>query len=324
MLIWIITGALSAIAIIVAALAFSAWRTARRVEQAVPAIGRFIEVDGAPMHFVDRGKGPPVVMIHGLGGTLRHYTGTIFEEIAKTNRVIAIDRPGCGYSGRPSGAGAATKTQAAIIQKLLDKLGIADPLIVGHSLGGSVALAHAVFHPGKARGYMLLAPLAGAQDDAPPMFKSLEVPWPPLQHLIAWTIGVPAAIKRGPGVTAEVFAPQRPPADFAIASGALLGLRPKSIVTNFKDFTASRQTVEEITGRYGEITAPVICLFGSEDTVLPAEFHLEALKPLPAAELQRLEGAGHMLMHVEAAASIAAIRKLDALTTAITRAAASS
>ncbi|WP_088345988.1 MULTISPECIES: alpha/beta hydrolase [Rhodomicrobium] len=323
MLASIIAIALSIAAIFLAALAVSAWRMARRVERALPPAGRFAEIDGARLHYVDRGEGAPVVMIHGLAANLMQFTATILDDLARTNRVIAIDRPGCGYSGR-AGPDASPAAQAAILQKLLDKLGIADPLIVGHSLGGAVALAHAVLHPGKARGYALLAPAAAPQRDPPPMFRYLDVPSPIMQHLIAWTVGIPSAIKNGPAITAAVFAPQAVPKDFGMASGALLGLRPISIVTNFKDFIDARSTAGEIAGRYPEIAAPVICLFGTEDRVLPPELHLHALDRLRSAEIQVLKGAGHMLMHVEGPAVIEAIRKLDAQTAAAPRARASS
>ena len=304
-----------------AGLAFYARLVARRVERAVPPLGHFVEVDGAKLHYVDRGEGPPVVMIHGIGANLRHYAHTILDEIAKTNRVIAIDRPGCGYSERPRGADNATHIQAATIQKALDRLGVADPLIVGHSLGGSVALAHAMLHPGKARGYVLLAPLAAPPEMKPP-FDSWYITSPFRRWLIAWTIGIPMAMKYGPALTAFVFAPQTPPKDFGTGSGAFLGLRPKAIINNFRDAVASPITVEAIHTRYGEIDAPVICLFGVQDQVLDPELNLAPLAGMHSAEIQLLDGAGHMLLHVEPSAVTAAIRKMDAGAARLPRAAA--
>jgi pimeloyl-ACP methyl ester carboxylesterase len=281
----------------------------------VPPIGDFIEVDGARLHYLDRGEGSPIVMIHGLGGNLYHYTGTIFDDIASTSRAIAIDRPGCGYSERPGEYDFSTQAQANIIQRALDKLGVKDPLIVGHSLGGGVALAHAVLHPGKARGYVLIAPAASKPRSIPPMFKGLHVS-APLRRVVAWTIGVPMSIKAGPKLTAEIFAPQPVPSDFATESGGLLALRPKSLITNMNDFAASGPSFDKSRERYSEIKAPVLCLYGLGDRVLDAEFQLDALKPIPALEVQRLDAAGHMLMHVEPKTVIAAIRKLDAQTAA--------
>jgi pimeloyl-ACP methyl ester carboxylesterase len=324
MLGWMIMALLVIILIAAAMGVYLAWTTGRKVEKLVPPLGRFVEVDGAKLHYVDRGEGRPIVLIHGIGGNLRHFTGTILDELAMTNRVIAFDRPGCGYSERPAGTGASSEAQAAIIQKAIDALGIAEPLVAGHSLGGSIALAHAVFQRGKARGYVLIAPRATDRGPVPPMFKAMAVKSPVLHYLIAWTIGIPLSIRRGLEITRAVFAPQEPPADFGKASGGLLSLRPKSIIANFKDFAASNVTVRRIRDRYGEIEAPAIVLFGMEDQVLRPEIELAALETLPSAETQRLAGAGHMLMHVEGPAVIAAIRKLDAQTSGESRAAAAS
>ncbi len=311
MLGWIITALLIFVALMIGGLVHISWRTARRVQRLIPPAGKFVDVDGVRLHYVERGEGPPVIMIHGLGGNLRNYLATIIPAVAKTNHVIAFDRPGTGYSERPAGADATTGTQAAIIQMAIDKLGIEDPLIVGHSLGGAISLSHAVLHPGKARGYVLIAPLASPDQPTPPMFERLDVRSPLLQRLIAWTIGVPLGIRYAREVTAAVFAPQPVPTDFATASGGLLGLRPKAVESNMKDFTAAHVTIGEIQTRYGEINVPVIALFGAEDRVLDAELNIGALEQIPSVEIQRIDGAGHMLMHAEPEAVIAAIRKLD-------------
>ncbi len=321
MLQWVLAAVLAIVALGFAGLVLNAWLVARRVERAVPPLGRFVEVDGAKLHYVDRGEGPAVVMIHGIAANLRHFTHTIFDEIAKTNRVIAIDRPGCGYSERPRGADNATETQAVIIQKALNKLGVADPLIVAHSLGGSVALAHALLYPGQARGYVLIAPLAAPPEMKPP-FDRWYIRSPLRQRLIAWTIGIPMAIKYGPALTAFVFAPQTPPEDFGTASGSFLGLRPKAIINNFRDTVAAPITVEAIHTRYTEIDAPVICLFGVKDQILDPERNLAPLAAMHSAEIQLLDGVGHMLMHAEPSAVTAAIRKMDATAAHLPRASA--
>lgn len=296
-----------------AGLVLYAKHVARRVERAVPPIGKFVEVGGARLHYVDRGVGPPVVMIHGIGANLRHFTHTILDEMAKTNRVIAIDRPGCGYSERPRRFDNSAQSQAAIIQKALDKLGIADPMIVGHSLGGGVALAHAMFHPNKARSYVLVAPMAVPPEVKPP-FDRWDVRSRLRQRLIAWTIGVPFAMRYGPALTEFVFAPQTPPQDFATESGALLGLRPKAIINNFRDAVGAHITVERIYPHYPDIGVPVYCLFGIEDQVLDPEQNLAPISAMPSAEIELVNGAGHMLLHVAPRAVIDAIRHMDAVT----------
>ncbi len=91
-------------ALIVAGLALFAANTARKVEAAVPPCGQFIEIDGQRLHYVDTGgKGPAIVMIHGLGGTLWNYTYALVDKLSGEFRVIAVDRPGAGYSTRADG-----------------------------------------------------------------------------------------------------------------------------------------------------------------------------------------------------------------------------
>src|ERR1700761_6076420 len=74
-------------------------RTASKVEAALPPRGKFIEIGGERLHYVDRGgMAPPLVMIHGLGGNLMHFTYALADHLMSDFRVIMVDRPGCGYS----------------------------------------------------------------------------------------------------------------------------------------------------------------------------------------------------------------------------------
>src|SRR5882762_689756 len=118
---------------------------ARRAETLAPPIGRFIEVDGARLHYLDRGTGPVVVLVHGLGGNLRNFYGLVYK-LAAGCRVVAVDRPGSGYS-TVSGEHPTLSAQATIIARFLHRLGLDRPLLVGHSLGGALALALALDHP---------------------------------------------------------------------------------------------------------------------------------------------------------------------------------
>jgi alpha-beta hydrolase superfamily lysophospholipase len=80
-------------------------RTARKVEAALPPRGKFMQIDGERIHYVDRGgSGPAIVMIHGLAGNLMHFTYALADVLANDFRVIMVDRLGCGYSARPGGA----------------------------------------------------------------------------------------------------------------------------------------------------------------------------------------------------------------------------
>ena len=66
------------------------------VEAAVPPLGRFVQVGATRLHIVERGAGPSLVLIHGLGAQLRNFTYCVVEHLAKNHRVVCVDRPGCG------------------------------------------------------------------------------------------------------------------------------------------------------------------------------------------------------------------------------------
>ena len=121
--------------------------TARKIEKAVPRDGELIEVNGEKLHVVDRGSGPPIVLIHGLGGQLRNFGRPMVDDLARDYRLILVDRPGSGYSTRAAGASARLRVQAETIAELIRILKLERPLIVGHSLGGALALSLALNHP---------------------------------------------------------------------------------------------------------------------------------------------------------------------------------
>src|SRR5512141_963154 len=143
----IILTLLLIVAVIVAGLVWFAANTARKVEAAVPPSGQFIEIDDQRLHYVDtKGAGPAIVLIHGLGGTLGNFTYALVDKLSGEFRVIAVDRPGSGYSVRPDEAPARLGAQADTLAKFIRALGLKQPLLVGHSLGGALSLAIALDH----------------------------------------------------------------------------------------------------------------------------------------------------------------------------------
>ena len=120
----IVTAGLSALVIFTAI-------TARRVEKALPPRGQFVEVSGARIHYLDKGSGPPIVILHGLAGQMGNFTYALLERLTDDFRVLLIDRPGSGYSRRAPGATGRLPEQAAIVAEFIRKLGLERPLLVG-------------------------------------------------------------------------------------------------------------------------------------------------------------------------------------------------
>ena len=106
---WIICAVLLLLVAIVAGLMLYAAWTARRVEKALPPLGRFVEVDGGRIHYLEAGSGPTLLLIHGLGGQMRNFTHSLLERLKGDYRLIIVDRPGSGYSTRLPGTSAAMR-----------------------------------------------------------------------------------------------------------------------------------------------------------------------------------------------------------------------
>jgi pimeloyl-ACP methyl ester carboxylesterase len=251
---------------------------ARAVQKAVPPCGQFIEIDGDRIHYVDKGNGPVIVMIHGLSGQMRNFTHSLLDLLTGEFRVIVIDRPGSGYSTRAPGASARLKVQGDGLAKFIRAMGLERPLLVGHSLGGAIVLSAALDHPECVGGLALLAPLTQVEKSVPAPFALLAIPSKTLRLLAAWTIATPAGILTGKQGLATVFRPDPPPRDFATKGGGLLGLRPRSFYAASSDMMAVGDDLPGMIDKYPSLTMPVGILFGRDDQVLSYQKHGVAMK----------------------------------------------
>ncbi len=286
---------LFAMAAVAAGLAlFTLWTT-RRVEALLPPLGRFIDVPGARLHVVERGQGPPLLLVHGLAGQLRHFTYGIVDLLATQYRVVAVDRPGSGYSVRAPGASAALSAQADALAALIDALQLGRPVVAGHSLGGALALALAQRHPERVAGLALVAPLTHPVRGVPPMFRGLVIFKPWLRTLVAWTLAAPMGIAKRDETLAVLFGPEAAPGDFALRGGGLLALRPSHFIAASADLMAGQGELFDMVQRYGTMRLPVSILYGRGDRILDPHDQGQALaEEILGAELTLIEG-GHML-----------------------------
>lgn len=288
-------------------------RLARRAEALVPPPGKFVSVDGNRIHYVERGAGRPILFIHGLGGTQFHLTPPLFSRLEKDFRLIAVDRPGSGYSTRRRGGPVTPAEQAAFIARLIDAFGLEKPLVVGHSLGGAIALALALDFPEKISGLALFAPLTRYVSKVSPEFAALHIRSPFIRWIVAHTIATPNAIKYGPQMLEFVFGPQPPPDDYAIAGGALSLIRPSHFYATSTDFVAVAETMKTQETRYGELKLPVGVFSGTADRVVDFEDNSAWLEGhISDLDLEVLEGVGHMPQYSEPDRAEAFVRRMAA------------
>lgn len=272
----------------------------RKVAALLPPQGRFVDVPGARLHLREFGAGPAILMIHGLGGQLGHFSYAVAGQLAARYRVIAVDRPDSGWSARihgdGSGAGADLSSQAAALAALIERLALGRPLVVGHSLGGAVALALALEHPDKVAGLALLAPLTHLPEGGvPPVFKGLAIASPLLRKLAAWTVAIPRSIARSGPTLAQVFGPEAPPKDFGMRGGGLLSLRPAAFLAASSDLQALPERLPAQQQRYAALRLPVGILFGRDDRILDWRANGTALADKVAGARLELVDGGHML-----------------------------
>jgi len=282
--------------LVLVAFLFTLW-TARKVESVLPPRGRFVDVPGARLHIREFGAGdaPPLLLVHGLAGQLAHYTYGVTDRLAGRYRVIAIDRAGAGYSTRAPGTPADLHTQADMLAALIEHLQLERPLVVGHSLGGALALALALRHPQRVGALALVAPLTHMQEHVPPVFEGLTILSPTWRTIVAWTLAIPAQIKNSRATLDVVFGPEAVPQDFATRGGGLLGLRPSAFLSASDDLRSLPECLPAQETRYGELALPVSILYGKDDRILDWRAQGQALADkVRGARLELIEG-GHML-----------------------------
>jgi len=270
-------------------------RIAREAERLVPQDGRHLQVDGARLHYIEKGSGPAIVMVHGLGGQLRNFSYGMLDLLAAHHRVILVDRPGAGYSIADEDSEPGIVEQGAILGRFIETLGLERPLLVGHSLGGAICLALALDRPTGIRGLALIAPLTQAQDDVPEAFKGLAAIPATMRRLVAHTLGTVMSRLTADRTLAAVFAPETPPADFAVRGGGALSQRPSAIAAAAADLASASTDMAAIATRYPTLQVPTAILFGREDAILDPKIHGErTANSIAGAQITIVEG-GHMI-----------------------------
>jgi pimeloyl-ACP methyl ester carboxylesterase len=299
----LISGALAAL---VGLAAITHWRAAAReaaAEAAFPPSGAFVTVDGRRLHYEIKGEGPDLVLIHGASGSLRDLTFALRDQLSDRYRVIAVDRPGLGHSDTLPET--SLRAQALAIKAGVAQLGVTDPIVLGQSYGGAVALAWAL--EGGPRALILVG--------------SPSLPWP--GELDIWyrantypagrALLIPLAAAFVPdsyvrSATAAVFAPDPVPPGYDDHLGTALTLRRATLAANVAQVNALRAELVTMAPRYPELSLPIELIHGTADTIVPLHIHSDPLsRLLPNARLSVIDGAGHMPHHAHAATVIDAI-----------------
>lgn len=271
--------------------------------------GEFITVNGTRLHYLEMGSGAPVVLLHGNGSMITDFVSSgVVECTAIGRRVIAFDRPGFGYSERPSDRRWTPAEQANLFLEAFAQLGVDRPIVVGHSWGTLVALALALEGPEKVAGLVLLSGYyyPTPRSDTLAMVQVAAMLNTPLAPFIRGMMAA-SAIRR-------VFAPLAVPERFYRAYSIALALRPSQIRAVWEEAAMLKDVAGGLSRRYAELSVPVRIIAGADDRVVETEKQSARLhRQLAASTFRCVPGSGHMVHHAaphEVLAAIAAVGEM--------------
>ena len=277
----------------------------RRLEARFPPVGAFADVDGVRLHYSIAGPedraGAPIVLLHGASTSLLDFHASLLPPLAERHRVIALDRPGHGYSERAQPAGNAwldPAEQARLLHGLLAQLQVDRPVLVGHSWAGAVVLAYLLAFPDEAAGGVLLAGGSHPWEGGVAWYNDLAG-LPIVGDLFAYTLPLTLGrLRLGDGL-ADAFAPNTPPPRYLKRTGVELTLRPRTFLANAEDIRLLSPFLERQSTHYESLRRPILLITGDTDGVVPAWNHAERLiHQASQAEMVVLPGIGHGLHHV--------------------------
>ena len=286
------------IGVVTAAAVIAVLYRTRQAERANPPIGQFMEVDGVRLHYVERGQGQPLVLLHGNGSMIQDFAISGLVDLASTHyRVIVFDRPGYGYSARPRRKIWNPRAQAELLHKALHRLGVVRPVVAGHSWGTLVTLALALQYPAYVRSLVLLSGYYF------PTFR-LDVPLlsspaiPVLGDIMRYTISPFLGRLMWPGLLRVIFGPAPVPPRFS-QFPVWMALRPSQLRASAAESALMIPAVIDLRRHYRELRMPVVIMAGADDRFVHANRHSVPLHDeLPRSDLRLVPGAGHMVHQI--------------------------
>ena len=254
---------------------------------------RTVEVHGKPMNFIEAGSGPVLLLIHGMAGTCDNWESVI-EPLAINHTVIAPDFPGHGGSA-PGAGDYSLGSLASALRDLMLTLGHERATLVGHSLGGGVAMQFIYQFPEMVERLVLVSS-GGLGPDVSPILRAAALPGAEL--FISATAGVGSrvgsVVGRGLGLLGL-----RPNADFAEVTRGYATLtdpeRRKAFVATLRSVVGTQgQRVAALDKLYLAETLPLLIVWGENDPIIPVDHAREAHAQLPSSHLEIFEDTGHV------------------------------
>jgi pimeloyl-ACP methyl ester carboxylesterase len=254
----------------------------------------YINIENTRVRYVELGAGPDIVLIHGNAGSVDDFDFRRLGSLCRNYRLIAIDRPGHGRSDRPRDSDATLPYQTHLLHETLSHLGIIRPVLVGHSWGGSLALAYAVDYPKELSAIVLLAP-AAYPDGGPDQFVRAVLKTPVIGD-VSLTMGrVILGKQLLKKELRKAFYPDSVPEEY-LRHASASWLDHRQVRAILEDEYGLDQELKKISRHYSEISIPVVIVTGDHDKVVSAEHNAFRLKTsIRQSQLMELNSTGHQI-----------------------------
>lgn len=290
------------------------------------AISKFVTVEDSRLHFVIKGAGRPVVLIHGNPGSCQDWT-KLYDPLSSRCCAFAFDRPGHGHSDRPSHEDVTVEVQARLLKLALAELRVERPILVGHSWGGALALVYALTHPGDVSGLVLLAPAVYEGDDGVSFVSKIPA-LPVIGDVLnfIFTPMIAASVVRSD--LKKAFAPDPVPPNY-LQSVLAEWTRPRKVKWYSVDDALLNASLPELSSRYSELLnsdqnnsngrdsrlrIPISIVVGDSDLIVPVEENSRRLhQVLPGSNLTLLKDTGHQIPFTRPQAVVDAVDLIASL-----------
>lgn len=298
---------LAAVAGLLALSALVNHRLARQAERRNPPQGRFLQIDGVRLHYMEAGEGPALVLLHGNGSMIEDFTSSgLVAQAARDHRVIVFDRPGYGHSTRPRGRIWDAEAQADLIRAALTRIGVSEAIVLGHSWGASVAVALALKHPQMVRSLVLVSGYYYPTSRLD-MLLLAGPAVPGVGTVLRHAITPGASRLLWPALMRKIFGPRPLPAKFD-GFPREMAVRPSQLRASASESALLIPIATAASSRYPRLTMPVVIVAGTKDRLVDPVVQSGRLHAaLPHSTYHPIQGGGHMVHQTDTEAILRAI-----------------
>jgi len=254
---------------------------------------RMVMLNGYEFRYLDSGEGPAVLFIHGLTGSSRNWAHLV-DMLNTDHRILVPDLHGHGASAKPMGD-YSLSAHAATLRDLLDRLGIDRVTLVGHSLGGGIAMQFCYLFPERVERLVLVAS-GGFGRSVSPLLRSATLPgaeW--VLPLIAssWVRARAEAVGRSLAKLGWRPSPDVTEAWRGFTSLADADARRAFLATTRSVIDPGGQTVTAHDHLPMVVEIPTLVVWGTRDRMIPTWHATMAHQAIPGSRVELFEGAGH-------------------------------